>query len=185
MTQQGLIDDLIARTEQLMATAQEYRTVDEKVLNTRPAQDSWSVLECLEHLNLYGDFYLREIEERILHGKPVVGNPRFKSGWFGERTVTSMLPKEGMFTMNAFKNMTPDPSLLSRATVDRFIRQQEVMLTLLDKARHIDLRRTTTRITLPVIRFYLGTTLRFVIYHNERHMWQAQRALVQAESLTR
>lgn len=181
MRQQELIDDLKERTKALVHQVEGFRSKDLDRLNARPSEGAWSALECLEHLNLYGDFYLPELERRILSGKKVKGDPVFKSGWFGERTVTSMLPKEGMMTMNAFKNMTPDPSTLSMATVDRFLKQQATLLTLLEKARGVDLRKTLTNITLRIIRFYLGTTFRFVIYHNQRHLWQADRALKAVE----
>lgn len=179
MKQDDLINDLIERTEALKKQAEILRSENENTLNARPQEGTWSILECLEHLNLYGDFYLPELEHRILNGRPRGKRERFKSGWFGEYTVTSMLPKKDKlaYKMNAFKNMTPKPSELSIATIDRFIKQQETMLRLLEKARNVDIQRTLTRITLPYMKFYMGTTFRFVIYHNERHLWQAQRAI--------
>ncbi|MEQ9186281.1 MAG: DinB family protein [Cryomorphaceae bacterium] len=178
MKQSELIHDLSERTKRLIDRANEYMHNDVSLLNQRPEENAWSVLECLEHLNLYGDFYLPEIAHRIHSAKKIEGDPDFKSGWFGERTVTGMLPKEDKVSkMRTFKNKTPNPSALSIATIDRFIEQQETMLRLLQEAKNVRLNRVKTDITLPLIRFYLGTTLRFVIYHNQRHLWQADRAL--------
>ena len=61
---QELIDDLIRRTKTNKQAAEQYLGLSEEVLNFKESPKSWSVLECLEHLNLYGDFYLPEIEKR-------------------------------------------------------------------------------------------------------------------------
>lgn len=178
MKQSELIHDLSERTKRLIDRAEEFKHKDAALLNQRPEENAWSVLECLEHLNLYGDFYLPEIAHRIHTAEKIEGDPDFKSGWFGEKTVTGMLPKNDKVSkMRAFKNKTPNPSALSMVTIDRFIEQQKTMLRLLQEARSVSLKRVKTDITLPLIRFYLGTTLRFVIYHNQRHLWQADRAL--------
>jgi hypothetical protein len=178
MKQSELIADLRARTKHLVSEAEGFKRLSVEQLNAKPSPTSWSILECLEHLNLYGDFYLPEIEGRILSSQKIKGDPSFKSGWFGEKTVQDMLPKNGAVKkMNTFKNKNPINSNLSIATIDRFIKQQEGMLRLLDLSSSVHLEKVKTKITLPLIKFKLGTTFRFVIYHNQRHIWQAKNIL--------
>lgn len=178
MKQSELIADLKARTRQLINEAEDFKRLSVEQLNAKPSPTSWSVLECLEHLNLYGDFYLPEIEDCIISAKKIKDDPEFKSGWFGEKTVQDMLPKNGKVNkMNTFKNKNPLNSDLSIATIDRFIKQQEGLLRLLDLAASVHLEKVKTKITLPLIKFKLGTTFRFVIYHNQRHIWQARNIL--------
>ena len=178
MKQSELIADLKARTHQLISEAEGFKRLSVEQLNAKPSPESWSVLECLEHLNLYGDFYLPEIEGRILSAQKVQGDPDFKSGWFGEKTVKDMLPKNGKVNkMNTFKTKNPLNSDLSEATIDRFIKQQQGMLRLLDLSASVHFEKVKTKITLPLIKFKLGTTFRFVIYHNQRHLWQARNIL--------
>ena len=70
-------------------------------------------------------------------------------------------------------------SSLSKRTVDKFIEQQKKMLKLLDAARKVSLNKTKTSISIiPVVKLKLGDTLRVVIYHNDRHLAQAQRSVV-------
>jgi len=38
-------------------------------------------LECIEHLNRYGDFYIPEITKRIKTGKSTTTSSPFKSNW--------------------------------------------------------------------------------------------------------
>ncbi|MBD81295.1 MAG: hypothetical protein CL840_20425 [Crocinitomicaceae bacterium] len=171
-----LLDEMISQTRGFIETADGYKQMSEKELNYRELADSWSVLECLEHLNLYGDFYLGELEKRIVGSKHEAVE-YFKSTWFGNRTALSMLPKEGkkLNTMNTFKDKNPVHSNLSVTTIDRFIKQQKMMIQLLEKAKGVNLTKIRTDITLPILKFRLGDTLRFVINHNMRHMAQAEK----------
>ncbi|WP_294676943.1 DinB family protein [uncultured Fluviicola sp.] len=190
-----LITDLMNRTKQLILEAEALKEKSEEQLNYKQHSESWSVLECLEHLNLYGRFYLPEIEKRIAafplrracpdrnssggtEGEDVKHcfDPVFKSGWLGNYFANSMLPKQKLNNMKTFKNMNPLNSKLDKKVIDEFISQQEQMLRLLEESRKISLNKTRTAISISkLIKLKLGDTFRFVIYHNQRHMVQAQR----------
>ena len=135
------------------------------------------MLECIEHLNLYGDFYLPEIENRIRQSKyPATSN--FKSGWLGNYFAKSMLPREKLNKMKTFKDKNPLGSQLDKSTLDRFTQQQKKTLDLLDKARKVSLNHTKTSVSISKwITLKLGDTFRVVIYHNQRHLVQAANVL--------
>jgi len=177
-TNQELIEDLTKRTHAHLNQAEQFRLLDLAQLNRQPAPQSWSILECLEHLNRYGHFYLPEIARQIQKGAKVQSSALFKSGWLGNYFAKSMLPKTPLNKMKTFKSMNPaGSSQLDHAVVEEFIRQQKECLDLLQQARHIDLTRTKTGISISKwIRLRLGDTLRVVIYHNERHLLQAKHA---------
>jgi hypothetical protein len=176
MQTEVLLTDLENRTRQLIREAELLLEKPDSFLNRRPAPESWSVLECLEHLNRYGRFYLPEINKRIResHGKE---SSVFKSGWLGNYFANSMLPKDsGMKKMKTFRNMNPIHSKLEKQVIVEFLEQQQEMLRLLGKARKVNLNQTKTNISISKwIKLKLGDTFRFVIYHNERHLAQAQR----------
>jgi hypothetical protein len=172
---EALLTDLANRTRELIREAELLRDKPESALNDKPSPESWSALECLEHLNLYGRFYLPEISKRIGEKK---GNaePVFKSGWLGNYFANSMLPKAKLNKMKTFKNMNPVNSKLDKRVVEEFLDQQKEMLRLLDEARNVSLNKTRSGISLSKwIKLKLGDTFRFVIYHNQRHMAQALR----------
>lgn len=172
-----LLADLIERTRQNLNAAEHYKSLSDEQLNWRQAEGSWSVLECLEHLNLYGDFYLPEIQSRITASR-FTAEKNFQSGMLGNYFAQSMLPKEKLNKMKTFKDKNPLGSQLDKRTINRFIEQQKKMLVLLEKARKVSLNRTKTRISIPLpVRLKLGDTFRFVIYHNQRHIVQADRVL--------
>lgn len=89
-----------------------------------------------------------------------------------------MLPKEKLNKMKTFKDKNPIGSKLDKKTIERFISQQEQILNLLDKSREIDLNKTKTAISITnLIKLKIGDTFRVVIYHNERHLEQANKLL--------
>lgn len=175
--QKDLMDDLIDRTKGVLNSAEQYNRLNSKELNFKVNSESWSILECIEHLNLYGDFYLSEIENKIDESKtkPTID---FKSGLLGNYFAKSMLPKEKLNKMKTFKDKNPLGSDLSKSTLERFIVQQKQMLDLLDRARQINLNKVKTGITIANwIKLKLGDTFRVVIYHNQRHIEQANKIL--------
>jgi hypothetical protein len=89
-----------------------------------------------------------------------------------------MLPKERQSKMKTFKSMNPNGSNLKVSTVSKFIAQQQALIGLLNKSQAIDLTKTTTGISISKwIKLRLGDTFRVVIYHNQRHIVQAERVL--------
>lgn len=172
---EALLVDLANRTKQLIQEAELLKDKSEEALNYKQHAESWSVLECLEHLNLYGRFYLPEIKKRIQEGKGKQESV-FKSGWLGNYFANSMLPKEKLNKMKTFKNMNPLNSQLDKQVIDEFLNQQTELLQLLEESRKISLNKTKTSISISkLLKLKLGDTFRFVIYHNQRHMAQAQR----------
>lgn len=144
-------------------------------LKYKPEPNVWNLYECLEHLNLYGDHYLSEIENVLNNTKPCVTHGNFRGSLLGNYFVKIIRPVEGVVKkMKTTKTMNPIATDLGLETVDRFIGQQQKLLELLDKSRLYDLKRIKIRTTLSKFLFLsLGDTLRFVVHHNERHLIQA------------
>jgi len=172
-----LLQELAIQVKSHIEQATSLEKQTEKSLNARITPDSWSVLECIEHLNRYGDFYLPEIEKRInsSHSKPEL---QFKSGLLGNYFAESMLPKAKLNKMKTFKNMNPIHSKLDKSVLQTFISQQKKLFLLLENAEKVSLNKTKTSISIStLIKLKLGDTFRFLIFHNERHIQQAQRVI--------
>lgn len=173
INQEVLLNDLIERTKQVLNRAKEYNQLTLEELNYKTNPENWSILECLEHLNLYGDFYIPEISKKITltKSKPAT---IFKSGLLGNYFAKMMLPKEQPNKMKTFKDKNPIGSHLNKTAIDRFIGQQKRMLYLLNEGRQVNLNKVKTGITISSwIKLKLGDTFRVVIYHNQRHIVQA------------
>lgn len=172
-----LIEDLLSRTEKSTRVVKQLKELTYEQLNYKKNATEWSVLECIEHLNLYGDFYLPEIEKQILAQKNKSQSTVFKSGLIGNYFANLMQVKDGKVKkMKSPKDKNPSHSLLTMTTMDRFLKQQQRLQSLLTQAQAIDLTKTKTAISLtPLIRLRLGDTFRFFVYHIERHVLQAER----------
>ncbi|KAA5538038.1 DinB family protein [Paenimyroides baculatum] len=174
---ENLLNELVELTKEHLAFAEGLLLKTDAELNKRMTNESWSVLECLEHLNLYGNFYLLEIKNRI-ETSTTKATTEFKSGWLGNYFAQSMLPKENLNKMKAFKSMNPIHSSLSKNTVMIFINQQKQLLDLLNASRNVNLNKVKTSISITTfIKLKLGDTFKFLIYHNKRHVVQAQKVL--------
>jgi DinB superfamily len=172
-----LISALENQTKVLISKAEYLLSLNETGLKQRPANGGWNALECMEHLNRYGNFYLPEIRKRITQS-PFAPSATFKPGMLGNYFAKSMEPKEGTKKMKTFKDKDPIHTNLGKQCIETFIAQQHDMLALLQSARKVDLNRTKTSISITkLITLKLGDTFRFVINHNERHMAQAMAAL--------
>jgi hypothetical protein len=68
---------------------------------------------------------------------------------------------------------------LSITTLDRFLKQQELLKALLQQALEADITKIKTAISLSkFIKLRLGDTFRFYVYHIERHIAQAEKIKV-------
>lgn len=172
-----LLNQLKSVTEENLNFVISLKSLSEPELNRRISENSWSILECLQHLNLYGNFYLKEISEKINQSR-LKNSEVFKSGILGNYFAKSMLPKENLNKMKTFKSMNPIYSELSKNVIDTFINQQKELLTLLETAKSKNLTKIKTNISISkLIKLRLGDTFRFLIYHNLRHMEQIKNIL--------
>lgn len=179
MKRSELLNDLKERTETIIEEIIPFKSLSHKDLNQRNSPGSWSVLECLEHLNRYGNFYLPEIDKRI-NASQLSKNEVFKSGWLGNYFALSMLPGENgkLNKMKTFKSMNPLHQTLTVRVIDQFLVQQREILHLLERAMERDLTAVSTSISISkLIKLRLGDTLRVVVYHNQRHVRQANLVL--------
>lgn len=175
--QTELLDELVARTQDILNRTLPMQELSIEELNARTAPDSWSVLECMEHLNRYGDYYLPEMRRQMERSdRPTTAE--FKSNWLGNYFAGVMLPREKPNKMNSPKKMNPHGSQLDKQVVQTFIQQQKEILKLLAMAREKNLTKVKTGISLTQwIRIRLGDTFRVVVYHNVRHVVQMERVL--------
>ena len=180
-----LIDDLLRRMETATAKVKTFRQLSIHQLSCKRG-DQWSILECIEHLNRYGDFYLVEIENRIIENKNRPGSKVFYSGLLGNYFANLMEVKDGKMTkMKSPKDKNPANVDLSETTIIRFLKQQEQLVNLLSSCRSMDLTRTKCAISLTrLIKLRLGDTLRFFTYHIERHVLQAERIFKEENFMT-
>jgi hypothetical protein len=174
-----LIEELLTLIERATEAAKKFKELPETELNFKEDPQRWSILECIEHLNRYGEFYLPEIERSMLKPSAPQAGSVYKSGLLGNYFAKLMKVKDGkLWKMKTPADKNPVGSQLSITTIDRFLKQQEMLKSLLNQARTSDLTRTKVPISLTkLVKLRLGDTFRFFVYHIERHILQAEKVI--------
>lgn len=175
MQSENLIQSLIEQTRKVINTVEKLKNNDLQTLTWKHDQNSWNILECLEHLNLYGNFYLPEIESKIKNST-TKSETEFKSGFLGNYFAKSMLPKEKLNKMKTFKDKNPLNANLDKSVIDKFIEQQVKLLDLLSQSRNVSLNKVKIQTSISsLIKLKLGDTFQFFINHIIRHLKQIER----------
>lgn len=167
-------------TRQIILSLRQLQQQDPELLLQAPAPGKWSVVQVIEHLNTYGRYYLPRIKKAIVESSAGY-EPSYKPGFLGNYFANSMLPdKNGMIKnkMKAFKNHIPSVELDSHTVLNEFLKQEEELLMLLEKAKKVPLGKIRIPISIAsFIKLKLGDTFRFFIAHHQRHFVQIRNTL--------
>ncbi|MBB1138967.1 DinB family protein [Myroides sp. WP-1] len=178
MNTNTLLSNLLELTHQIKKEVEELQELSDLSLQLRPRPASWSIVECIEHLNRYGHFYLPEITIKMSTSKYQTSSPTFNSGFLGNYLAKRMLPKAKLNKMKASKAMNPSSSALDRGVLTVFIQQLTSLISLLEQAETVNLNRIKTSVArYKWIKLRLGDTFKLLVFHNLRHMVQIQNIL--------
>lgn len=179
IAQAQLIQQLENRIEQhLKDTIYSLQNLPENVLLRAASNGGWSIAQCLEHLNTYGDYYLPQIKSGLEKAPKSSPDIHFESSWLGAYSIKMMEPTTGKKKFKAFKGHIPAEQLDGHAVVARFIQQQEELLSYVKQAKSVNLNNIRIPISITrLIRLKLGDVFQFIIAHDERHLQQAFRNL--------
>jgi len=174
------IESLIEKVRSTIFEVQQLRHFNITVLSLQPNRQSWSVAQVIQHLNIYNEYYIPTIENKLhLHNtKPL---PKFTSGWLGNYFTHLMEPKSGNNIgkkMKAMKSAIPQQQPNAAKEISAFIQYQHQLLQLLQVATNANLQ--TIRIPTSLnkwVTLSLGDTFRFLIAHQERHFVQIKNTL--------
>jgi hypothetical protein len=175
MNHTAFLTALQTATQQLRATAQtEFEPLDLALLNHQSAPGSWSILECLEHLNRYSRYYNPQLIKALTQPSMAIEQPVGYS-WLGRKSVDLMRP-DNRKKHGTLKHMNPSGSRLGREVLTEFLTHQTEMLDLLARAHRADLNRKTVPVEFfKLLKLRLGEALEFVVVHQQRHLQQALR----------
>lgn len=175
MNRSTFLTALQTATQQLRTIAQaEFEPLDLALLNHQPAPGSWSILECLEHLNRYSRYYNPQLAKAL--AKPSVATDQpIGYSWLGRKSVDMMRP-DNRKKHTTLKHMNPSGSRLGREVLNEFLNHQTELLDLLAHAHAADLNRKAVPVEFfRLLKLRLGEALEFVVVHQQRHLQQALR----------
>lgn len=173
---QQLVNTLEAAVNSHLQQALAFKELDNEVLLRPSATGGWSIAQCLEHLNRYGNYYLPAIKQQLQKSKGGSSSNTFTPSWLGNYFTKMMEPATGTKKIKAFKAYIPPAGLDAQVVIVKFTGQQQTLLNLLQQSRQADLNKVKIPISISkILRLRLGDVLRFVVAHDERHLQQAAR----------
>lgn len=158
--------------------------LDDRAFNSKPAPGSWSVGECVVHLNKTHAPYLPVIEEKAALSEPAGAGP-FQYGFVARRFIDAMkpgtraVPTAAKLKPPATTGLTSDVN--RQRAVSRFESDVDRLLAAMDEADGLDVARVKMRSpVIPVMKLPLGAFFQILGHHAVRHVEQAERAARQA-----
>ena len=170
---QHILTDLDANLQRAEAVVQ---GLDDEQLNWRPAPTSWSIAQCLDHLNVANRTYLGPMREAIATAQRQGRSRRgpIRQG-FVERWFTESLEPPPRFRMPAPGKIVPSTVRLGKGEVlAEFRRLQGEAMALLHEASGLDLGVRFPNPFIPLVAFTVGTGFLVIASHERRHLWQAE-----------
>ena len=157
--------------------------LDDETYNRRPAKDSWSAAECIEHLSATAremlpslDGGIRQARERgwLAHGPFQYSR---LGDWFVGFAVADELPPKKR--AKAPKLYQPPQRRYELAqAVQGFQSLQDDLIQRLQLASGVDLARAKVKSpAMSLVKLSLGQWFRLLEGHQRRHLWQAREAL--------
>jgi DinB superfamily len=150
-----------------------------EVSTKRPHEGSWSVVECLEHLNVCADSMFAVWPQAISQARPRKGsgNAPYKMDFWG-RMLSWILEPPARIKSKTPKWFEPAPSLEIGTVLQGFLDRQERLIATLQKCqgRAIDQVKMASTVDS---RIHYSVWSGFVVTaaHERRHLWQAEQAL--------
>lgn len=177
MTNQEVLENLLLLTNKHIEQLYVIKGLTEEHLRYSHSMDQWSILQCMEHLNHYFDFYLPQF---VLATKTneKKSNQIFKPGFVGNYFANMLLYKENQKKLNSPKPTNPiykETTINAIAVFENNLVQLKEILTSIPITSLNDKKITTMfsrRYKLKV-----GDGLRIVIYHNDRHFHQMNKLI--------
>jgi hypothetical protein len=178
MEKKDLLDTLKQQVNDNIKQAQALLMRETDVLSQSPASGAWSVLQIVEHLNTYNNYYVPKIEALIVKGV-YSSSITYKPGMLGNYFVKMMQPVNGAVTKKykAAKQHLPK-SITDKTVIEIYIKGQQQLSDLIDRSIAADLIKNKVPISIsPLIKLRLGDVYRFLIAHQQRHFVQIDATL--------
>lgn len=181
---------LQTRLSAVLDTAgREFRPQSDAQFRWKPSPDRWSVLECLQHLNLAERFYIRNIQHKVdalglVQVSPV--DQTLESDWVGKTLLYIVDPKtKTKFPAPGIIRPRRPEELNPTEVLNQFIELQSTLHDVLDKAVYLDWNKEKVSTLFGNwLKVRLGDAFLMLVAHTERHMNQAMRVRDEMSSLT-
>lgn len=141
----------------------------------QPSPESWSVAQCIDHLNATARIYLPKLDEAIADARRrgLHGTGPFRYAALGRFMTWAQAPP-AKFKARAPKTFRPAVSRSRSEIMAAFAAAQVAFVDRLGQANGLHLGRArVSSPPFPWLRFSLGSGFALMAAHERRHLWQA------------
>jgi DinB superfamily len=178
------IDEFRREFERLSADADALvAPLTDAQIHWRPTPPSWSVAQCIEHLNVTARVYLPFLDEAIANAirRGLYRPGPFRYNWIGRLAVYGLEPPP-RFRTKAPAALQPVAGRRRQDFMAAFRAYQVQYVDRLRQANGIDLARARVRSPSPYwIPVPLGSAFALTAAHERRHLWQARQVIARMD----
>jgi len=144
----------------------------------RPAEQGWSAIECIQHLNLTAEATLPRVRQGIADarrmGKP--GPARYRRDFWGW-LIWSGLRRPGRFKSKTAPAFVPGSQLPVAGILETFRRLQLEHIACVHESDGLAVDQVRMRSPFNErVQYSVYSALTILAVHQHRHLWQAERA---------
>lgn len=186
MTQKEFGNSIITELKALQKQIEtSFYFLEAEQLNAKPSEEQWSILQCIEHINLTNEQYIkafRRAEEKATPSNRA--NTPYKMSWIGKFMSNAMRPKNGVirYKMKTFDSLVPmnqkDPKarLVEHVVFEKFSQDCAELERLIKATEDYNWKSIRIQTFLGKwLKLKLGDAYAFVLAHTQRHVEQAMK----------
>jgi hypothetical protein len=153
-------------------------SVGEEAWTRRPPNGGWSAAECITHLTMTTDSYLKLLSDARARVPSDAALPAKYSRGFGGRLLEWILEPPYRARVKTIAGFVPNSNAPKSETMGAFTRSQKALLSWMKAVESVPLDQVI--VTSPFnkrVRYNAYAVLRIIAAHQRRHLWQAERAV--------
>ena len=170
------LQSLLDQTDACEAEAEQLvEGLDEQQVNQPAANGGWSVAQCLSHLTLMNEFYLRGWPEALAEAARAGRGPfnGLRPTPIGRWFVKSMEPPAKLKT-KAIASVAPPAHVPRETLLPAFRQSHDTYRHLVHASAVVDVNRVVhSNAIVKQVKMRLATVLLIIPAHDRRHLWQA------------
>lgn len=176
-TIQQLKEKFIFDSESVLKDFGKFKSLSEYQINWKPAESSWSIAECVDHLIVTNKLYLNEFEKQFA-AKQIITDcsiTEVKHKWLCKFIIKGVDPAN-IKKSKTFPVFMPSMSKYKKDVFDNFIEMQNNFINLVSMSKDLDLNKyVMSSPAAKVIKENFCDVLEIIRLHDRRHFNQAKR----------
>lgn len=174
-----LKDKFISDSESFLFEIKKLNKLSDTQLNWKPAEDLWSIAECIEHLSITNQLYFDKIEKQFSEKQIEckVEETPVKHTFFGKLIIKTVNPSNIKRT-KTFSVFQPSKSFITKNSITKLIEVQESLINLISSSVNSNTNRhSMSSPASKLLKVNLSDVLEIIRLHNKRHLIQIEKLL--------